>query len=50
MDRGAWQGCSPWGLKEWDTAEHLTLSLFPLFCALAIVNSAAMNTGVHMSF
>ena len=22
MDRGAWQGYSPWGLKELDTTEH----------------------------
>ena len=50
MDRGAWQDCSPQGLKEWDTAEHLTLSLFSLFRSLAIVNSAVMNIGVHMSF
>ena len=32
MDRGAWWrslvGCSPWGLKESDTTEQLTLSLF----------------------
>ena len=27
-DRGAWQGIySPWGCKEWDTAEWLTLRL-----------------------
>ena len=24
MDRGAWQGCSPWGCKESDTTEHIT--------------------------
>ena len=22
MDRGAWWGYNPWGLKEWDTTEH----------------------------
>ena len=27
MDRGAWWGYSPWGHKESDTAEQLTLSL-----------------------
>ena len=27
MDRGAWQGYSPWGLKELDTAKEVTLSL-----------------------
>ena len=25
MDRGAWQA-TPWGRKEWDTIEQLTLS------------------------
>ena len=27
MDRGAWWGYSPWGHKESDTTEQLTLSL-----------------------
>ena len=27
MDRGAWGGHSPWGHKELDTIERLTLSL-----------------------
>ena len=32
MDRGAWQGYSPWGLKELNTTEQLTasLSLMPM--------------------
>ena len=29
MDRGAWQGYSPWGRKESDTTERLTLPLPP---------------------
>ena len=28
MDRGAWRAYSPWGVKESDTTEQLTLSLF----------------------
>ena len=28
MDRGAWQSYSPWGRKESDTTEQLTLSHF----------------------
>ena len=27
MDRGAWQGYSPWGHKEWDLMGGMTLSL-----------------------
>ena len=27
LDRGAWVGYSPWGLKDLDTTERLTLSL-----------------------
>ena len=27
MNRGAWQGCSPWSLRESDTVERLTLAL-----------------------
>ena len=34
MDRGAWWAYSPWGGKELDTTEHLTLSLSP-FLGLA---------------
>ena len=30
MDRGAWGGYSPWGCKESDTTEKLTLSLLQL--------------------
>ena len=26
MDRGAWGGYSPWGHKQWDMTEQLTLS------------------------
>ena len=37
---------SPWGCQELNTTEQLTLSLH----VLAIVNSAAMNTRVHMFF
>ena len=34
MDRGAWPGYSPWGHKESDTTEQLTLPLF--FSALTV--------------
>ena len=37
---------NPWGCQELDTTEQLTLSLH----VLAIINSAIMNTGVHMFF
>ena len=64
MDREAWQGYSPWGRKKSDMTEqlstHSTHHIFfiyssvngRLFCfhVLAIVNSAAMNTGVHIFF
>ena len=30
MDRGAWGGCSPWGHKESDTTERLTLYVHQL--------------------
>ena len=31
MDRGAWQAYSPWGRKELDTTERLTLLHFLYF-------------------
>ena len=38
--------CSPRGHRELDTTERLTLSPH----VLAIINSAAVNTGVHVVF
>ena len=32
MDRGAWQGYSPWGRKESDTTEQLTHLLGLIQC------------------
>ena len=37
-------GCSPWGHKESDTTEQLSLSQ-----VLAIVSSDGTNIGVHIS-
>ena len=30
MDRGSWQGYSPWGHKELDMTKQVTLSLWPV--------------------
>ena len=57
-------GYSPWGCKESDLTEHTHTHIFirlffihssvnghlTCFCVLAVVNSTAMNIGVHVSF
>ena len=56
MDRGAWQGYSPWGHKESDRTEHaLTMTVILLNRILAIVllrkfryPSASMMNGNSM--
>ena len=36
MDRGAWRAISPWGHKEWDTAERLTRYVYAVEAMCAI--------------
>ena len=31
IDRGAWQGYSPWGHKESNTTEHLSTAQYPTY-------------------
>ena len=44
MDRGAWLGYSPWGPKELDMTELLTLSLFCIFIPKTLVSGLIIRS------